>query len=289
MFRTTLSDLSASAYGTFVGVLLVSLAVTGCSSALQYLGAADEDATAKPQERSVAQVAGRRIDPNFVADAKIETRQLALKWDTSVSRSTGSVSQVSRRNAKPRRKNPKLRPSKIAQNTYRAGPAYQPSQGAPAPQRPLYETPGATYGTIYQHRAQRQRRQAMPSSASGSHSGLAQPQTFGARIPAEAERVAPVYRHQPPVPGPAYQPRASQRQVIPTPPGARDPVKYRAPSYRQPLQRAAGGGTIRIVRGDTLYSLARRYGVTVRALMAANGLNGTLIYAGQTLRIPSGG
>lgn len=48
--------------------------------------------------------------------------------------------------------------------------------------------------------------------------------------------------------------------------------------------------TIHIVqRGDTLYSIARRYGVTVQALMAYNSLTSTTIYVGQRLLIPGGG
>ena len=45
-------------------------------------------------------------------------------------------------------------------------------------------------------------------------------------------------------------------------------------------------------RGDTLYSIARRHGTSVQAIMNANGLrNGNFIWAGQRLRIPgtSGG
>ncbi len=41
-----------------------------------------------------------------------------------------------------------------------------------------------------------------------------------------------------------------------------------------------------VVPGDTLSSIARRYGVTVGALMTVNGLSSTAIYAGDTLRIP---
>ena len=40
--------------------------------------------------------------------------------------------------------------------------------------------------------------------------------------------------------------------------------------------------------GDTLSAIARRYGTTVQAIMAANGLTSTRIYAGQQLRIPQG-
>jgi LysM repeat protein len=50
---------------------------------------------------------------------------------------------------------------------------------------------------------------------------------------------------------------------------------------------AAASGTTYIVRtGDTLFSLALRFGTTVSALMAANGLTSTWIYVGQVLIIP---
>ena len=49
---------------------------------------------------------------------------------------------------------------------------------------------------------------------------------------------------------------------------------------------AAAGTTHTVVRGDTLYSIARRYGTTVDALMRANRLAGTNIYVGQRLVIP---
>ena len=45
--------------------------------------------------------------------------------------------------------------------------------------------------------------------------------------------------------------------------------------------------TIHVVRsGDTLYSIANRYGTTVQAIMAANGLTNYNIYIGQQLHIP---
>lgn len=45
--------------------------------------------------------------------------------------------------------------------------------------------------------------------------------------------------------------------------------------------------TVYIVKaGDTLYRLARRFGTTVQAIMAYNGLTSTMIYAGQWLLIP---
>jgi LysM repeat protein len=52
-----------------------------------------------------------------------------------------------------------------------------------------------------------------------------------------------------------------------------------------------GGGNVYIVRcGDTLTRIALRYGVSVWAIVRANGLrNPNYIYAGQRLTIPSGG
>ena len=45
--------------------------------------------------------------------------------------------------------------------------------------------------------------------------------------------------------------------------------------------------TLYVVRvGDTLFSIARRFGVTAQAIMTANNLTGTNIHAGQQLYIP---
>jgi len=51
-----------------------------------------------------------------------------------------------------------------------------------------------------------------------------------------------------------------------------------------------GGGNVHYVAyGETLYSIAARYGVSVEAVMRQNGLyNPNMIYAGQPLRIPGG-
>ncbi len=47
-----------------------------------------------------------------------------------------------------------------------------------------------------------------------------------------------------------------------------------------------GGRDHRVVKGDTLSSLARRYGVSVADLMRANSLPSDRINVGQSLRIP---
>ncbi|MCS7061399.1 MAG: LysM peptidoglycan-binding domain-containing protein [Anaerolineae bacterium] len=48
----------------------------------------------------------------------------------------------------------------------------------------------------------------------------------------------------------------------------------------------SSGGHYVVRPGDTLYRIAVRYGVSVRRLMAANGLRSTLIVPGQNLVIP---
>jgi LCP family protein required for cell wall assembly len=50
------------------------------------------------------------------------------------------------------------------------------------------------------------------------------------------------------------------------------------------------GPVVHVVRrGETLYSIARRYGTTVGAIMRANNLRSYTIYVGQRLMIPVGG
>ena len=51
---------------------------------------------------------------------------------------------------------------------------------------------------------------------------------------------------------------------------------------------AAGGAEIYVVKsGDTLTRIAKRYGVTVRAIESENGLSTTHIKVGQKLKIPA--
>jgi LysM repeat protein len=63
-----------------------------------------------------------------------------------------------------------------------------------------------------------------------------------------------------------------------------------AASAGAPAEPSAEGLTAvhRVGRGDTLWSIARRYGATVAQLKALNGLDGSGIQAGQRLRVPAG-
>ena len=52
-------------------------------------------------------------------------------------------------------------------------------------------------------------------------------------------------------------------------------------------QRDTGAREYTIVRGDTLSDIAQRYNVSINMLRQLNGLNGSRILVGQTLRIPA--
>jgi LysM repeat protein len=76
-----------------------------------------------------------------------------------------------------------------------------------------------------------------------------------------------------------------QRLVIP---GAGSSGATSGAQARSGASQAASGGTYTVRRGDTLSAIAARHGTTVAALMQANGLRSSLIYAGQRLIIPVG-
>ena len=68
--------------------------------------------------------------------------------------------------------------------------------------------------------------------------------------------------------------------------GSGSGVNFGVPS--QPASRASSCNSGYVVKpGDTLSSIASRCGVSVRLLREVNGISGSAIYRGQTLRIPS--
>jgi len=77
--------------------------------------------------------------------------------------------------------------------------------------------------------------------------------------------------------------------VAAAPPPAKPPVKPPAPPTKAPAP--AVQRTHDVVRGDSLFSVARRYGVTVPALVSANGLasDRVKLRVGQRLVIPPAG
>jgi LysM repeat protein len=66
-----------------------------------------------------------------------------------------------------------------------------------------------------------------------------------------------------------------------TPPAPGKP----APVVVKPVTEPAGSGYHVVAKGDTLYSLARRYGLTVARLRQLNGLTADAINIGQRLRV----
>lgn len=85
---------------------------------------------------------------------------------------------------------------------------------------------------------------------------------------------------------PSTDPMPEPTAPVLQPDGGGSPVSFR---------RESGGTAESFVRriavqaGDTLWRLARRYGVDVEALRALNGLSGDLIQVGQALMIPDTG
>jgi LysM repeat protein len=68
-------------------------------------------------------------------------------------------------------------------------------------------------------------------------------------------------------------------------------VSPRAPSAlpeTSPITRTATGGTYMVKRGDHLTGIARKHGVTVSAIRAANNMSDDRIYEGKTILIPGG-
>jgi LysM repeat protein len=63
------------------------------------------------------------------------------------------------------------------------------------------------------------------------------------------------------------------------------PVPTETPAPPEPLPVPADGIHI-VQRGENLYRISVRYGVTVQQLLVANGLRATVIYVGQRLTIP---
>jgi murein DD-endopeptidase MepM/ murein hydrolase activator NlpD len=101
-------------------------------------------------------------------------------------------------------------------------------------------------------------------------------------------------------PPPAYEPSPGydRPQVYGRPPSYDQPPPQtlgpppdRAPHVasvpRQPAP-ASDGDTIEVQSGDTLFSIARRHGVSVAVLKEANGLTGDTVRPGQRLAVPSG-
>jgi LysM repeat protein len=164
-------------------------------------------------------------------------------------------------------------------------PGYDPNQGYPQqpPTDGYYQQPPVD--GYYQQPGQGYPQQP---SQDGYYQqpgqGYAQPPTDG-------------YYQQPPVdgyyqqPGQGYPQQPSQDGYYQQPgqgypqPG-QDGNAYPSPGYGVPMQ-PGGAGTHTVAAGETLYSIARRYGVSAEAIAAANGLsNPNQLFVGQVLYLP---
>ncbi|BCU75821.1 LysM peptidoglycan-binding domain-containing protein [Luteolibacter sp. LG18] len=59
------------------------------------------------------------------------------------------------------------------------------------------------------------------------------------------------------------------------------------PSASKPAAAAVGGTTHVVVKGDTLGGIAKKYGVSQKAIMTANGMTKDVVVLGKTLQIPA--
>ena len=90
-----------------------------------------------------------------------------------------------------------------------------------------------------------------------------------------------------PVTGVAPALDGSLPQAQPSP-AARKASAIMTPAAAVPAgASSATTGKIQVLTGDTLFGLARRHGVTVAALKAANGLQSDTLVNGQTLVVPA--
>jgi membrane-bound lytic murein transglycosylase D len=80
--------------------------------------------------------------------------------------------------------------------------------------------------------------------------------------------------------------RIGQRLLIPPRNGRRAPSTTTIAANTQPNSQP---GTHVVRRGETLASISRRYGASVKALKSSNGLRGDRINIGQRLQVPSSG
>ena len=107
--------------------------------------------------------------------------------------------------------------------------------------------------------------------------------------PAPAEPAAQlVARKDPPVPANQKKPTEKRPPLVASQAPPSRPAPAVQPKPRPASPKPASKPTIRhtVVKGNTLYSLGRRYGTSVGAIQRANGISGTTIRIGQKLRIP---
>ena len=86
------------------------------------------------------------------------------------------------------------------------------------------------------------------------------------------------------VPVPGREPR-QQQAIVPTAP---QPEKKKV-AAAEAKDGAKAGNTYKVASGESLIAIAKKNGVTVESLRAANGLTSNAVRAGQELKIPAAG
>ncbi|XP_068661309.1 uncharacterized protein [Aristolochia californica] len=81
----------------------------------------------------------------------------------------------------------------------------------------------------------------------------------------------------------AFFPKKDAYHQSPAFPEPKEPIM---PIPLEKTRPPAAPQTIKIEKGDTLWGLSRKYGVSIDAIKEANGLTGDTIYAGKKLVIP---
>ena len=91
-----------------------------------------------------------------------------------------------------------------------------------------------------------------------------------------------------PTPEPEPAPTISSKPTLPVVASTPKPT-YKPkpkPKPKPPAKPKSRFKTHKVVKGDTLYGLGRKYGVSVSAIQKANGISGSNIRIGQSLKIP---
>lgn len=144
-------------------------------------------------------------------------------------------------------------------------------------------------------------RETEPTEPVDVPAGAGTSTTGGERTPAPGETVVSAATPVPQTTGTGTEPTVvtvgETPVVAPTTAGAQAPSATASPSSptqpQQPQQPAGGqAGTVShtVQQGETLSSIAQRYGTTWQSIVNANGLqNPDQIYVGQKLTIPTGG
>ncbi|MBN1657889.1 MAG: LysM peptidoglycan-binding domain-containing protein [Anaerolineae bacterium] len=139
-------------------------------------------------------------------------------------------------------------------------------------------------------------REAQPTQPVQVPAESGTPAVGGERAPAPGETVVSIATPAPQTSGTGTEPTVVT--VGETPPalpteGAQPPSATAVPSPSQPSQPSGGQAnavTHTVQQGETLSSIAQRYGTTWQAIANASGLqNPNQIYVGQKLTIPTGG